>query len=62
MSLTIFCKMFTKRRGLFWLVTLFVIVILDYTKAQDENPVAREPGGECFLSAIICCNKVGYAL
>ena len=62
MSLTIFRKMFTKLRGLFWLVSLFVIVILDYTKAQDENPIERGPGGECFLSVIICCNKVRYSL
>ena len=62
MSLAIVCKMFTKLWGLFWLVSLFVIVILDYTKAQDENPIDRGPGGECFPSVIICCNKLRYVL
>ena len=58
MSLTVFCKMFTKLQGLFWLISLFVIVILDYAVAEEEKQIVRGPGGEWFFSNIICCNKV----
>ena len=58
LSLAIFCKMFAKLWGLFWRISLFVIVLLDYAVAEDEKQIVRGPGGEWFFSSIICCNKV----
>ena len=55
-----FARCSAKLWGMLWLVSLFVILILDYTKAQEEKPIERGPGGECFLSVIICCNRVGW--